>query len=132
MPSRRKSFAVSLLPMPIDPVSPTMRGSRELMERLFQISSYRRRYLWRSAEEGFERRGRLEDQHREAIDCLQPPATSLPQQSRLQRIVDEVANQGSSREPGERKVQRASALHSCARRVDEERCCGPHGSPFGE
>src|ERR1700761_4230716 len=91
MPSAANSLAVSLLPMPIEPVRPMTKGLAST-EHLHQRLAQRGRDLGPDAEESFEGRHRLMHQHTQAIDGLVAPRGGILQQFRLQRIVDDVAD----------------------------------------
>src|ERR1700761_5477817 len=98
-PSAAKSFAVSLLPMPIEPVRPMTKGSAlAFTQNLFQRRAQCRRNLGLHAKEGFKRRHRLMHQHAKTINGLVTARGSVLQQLRLQRIVDDVADRGGFRQ----------------------------------
>src|ERR1700753_2154832 len=98
-PSAAKSFAVSLLPMPIEPVRPMTKGSAlAFTQNLFQRRAQCRRNLGLDAKEGFEGRRRLMHQHAQSVDGSVAGSSRISQQFCLQRIVDDVADRGGFRQ----------------------------------
>src|SRR5579872_4526224 len=94
MPSAAKSLAVSLLPMPIEPVRPITKGFSVLAgtQHLHQRLAQGGRDFGFHAKEGFEGWRRLMHQHPQAIDGLVAARGGIFQQRGLQRAVDDVAN----------------------------------------
>src|ERR1700749_968919 len=92
MPSAAKSLAVSLLPMPIEPVRPITKGLAAGTQHLHQRLAQGGRDLGFHAKEGFERWRRLMHQHPQAIDGLVATRGRVFQQWGFQWAVDDVAN----------------------------------------
>src|SRR6185503_15044357 len=90
--SAAKSLAVSLLPMPIEPVRPItnglpfsiLAGTQHLHQRIAQGG----RDLGPDPKKGFERRRRLMHQHPQAIDGLMAARGGIFQQRGFQGAVD--------------------------------------------
>src|SRR4051812_3723121 len=99
-PSAANSFAVSLLPMPIEPVRPITKGllagTEDLHKRIAQVL----RDFWPHAKKCLKGRHRLMHQHPKAVDGFVPPRGGIFQQFCFQWIVDDVANCGGFRQGG--------------------------------
>src|SRR5436190_2011190 len=92
-PSPANSLAVSLLPMPIEPVRPITNGFLlPLTQHLYQRGPQRRRDLGADAEESLERRHRLVHQHAQPVDGPVAARSGVFQQFGFQGIVNDVAN----------------------------------------
>src|SRR4051812_48880427 len=111
MPSLANIFAVSLLPMPIEPVSPT-RSGRSAMQRLLEMRAQLRCHLRRRSEEGGKRRNGLMHQHAQSIDRLVPPGPGILEKAGLKGIVDDVADRGGHGKALKRDIQRSFARHA--------------------
>src|SRR4051812_17704348 len=92
MPSAAKSLAVSLLPMPIEPVRPITKGLAAGTEHLDKRIAQRGRNLGPDSEEGFERRCSLMHQHPQAINGLVAARGGILQQRSFQGAVDDIAD----------------------------------------
>src|SRR6185312_3532061 len=97
MPSAAKSLAVSLLPIPIEPVRPITNGSGPGTQHLHQRLAQGGRDLGLDGEESFERRRRLMHQHPQTIDGFVTARGSILQQLGFQRAVNDVADRRSFR-----------------------------------
>src|SRR4051794_24434315 len=92
MPSAAKSLAVSLLPMPIEPVRPITKGLAAGTEHLDKRFAQSLRNFRPNAEEGFEGRRRLMHQHSQAIDSFVAARGGILQQRSFQGAVDDIAD----------------------------------------
>src|SRR5260221_2436835 len=124
MPSRWKSFRVSLLPMPMEPVRPTVNGRSwrlsGIAKRLGQSRAQIRRHFWRDAEPGGKGGHGLMHQHAQPIDGAVAASTRLAQKLGLQRIVDNVRDRGFFGQTIEREFELGLSDHSETGRIDEQ------------
>src|SRR5580765_691395 len=120
MPSFANSLAVSVLPMPIEPVRPMRRGRSAIAQSLLEFVAKFRRDFWFDAEEGLERRDRLIHQHTQTIDGPEAAHFGTLQKVGLKRIIDDVTYRGAFRKHIERKVDGRCAFHSGARGVHDK------------
>src|SRR5690348_18468813 len=88
-PSAAKSLAVSLLPMPMEPVSPMTKGLA-MSQRLDQPGAQSRRDIGLHTKKGFEGWHGLMHQHAQPVDHLVAARLSGLEQFRLQRIIDDI------------------------------------------
>src|SRR3954463_15241852 len=88
MPCSANSRAVWVLPMPIAPVRPTIKGLA--MQGLHQPVAQALRDLGPGAEKSFEGGRRLMHQHPQSIDGQVSPRPGVLQQLRLKRMIDDV------------------------------------------
>src|SRR6185312_9375715 len=88
MPSAANSLAVSLLPMPMPPVSPIAKGLG--IERPLQMLAQSAGDLGPHAKESFKRRHRLVHQHAKPIDGDIAARLGICQQRCFQWIVNDI------------------------------------------
>src|ERR1700760_891044 len=93
-PSAANSLAVSVLPMPIEPVSPMTKGLGT-GERPLQRGPEPRRHFRFDAKKCLERWCRLMHQHAQPVDCDMPARPCLFQQFGLERIINDVEHSGA-------------------------------------
>src|SRR6476620_1244442 len=96
MPSRAKSFPVSVLPIPIEPVSPIIKGFRwresDTRKGSHEAFAQLGGDFGRHAEPGCKSWHSLMHEHAEPIQRPVTARTSSFEQCRFQRIVDDVGN----------------------------------------
>src|SRR5512146_3424871 len=112
MPARWNNFAVSVLPMPMEPVSPMTKGRFSVTaERLFEFSPQYGRNFRRYTEPKREARDRLVHQHAQPVHRLVSARVRLSEEIGLQGIVDDVRNASRIGQCGEIDVERRLASH---------------------
>src|SRR5882672_652997 len=103
MPSRAKSLPVSVLPMPIEPVSPIINGFRrgvsDTRKRLHEFFAQIWRDLRRYAKPGGKSGRRLMHQHAQPVEGAVTASTRSFEQWRFQRIVNDIGNSSPRRKP---------------------------------
>src|ERR1700722_9315196 len=97
MPSAANNFAVSLLPMAIEPVRPMTKGL-SCMESAFQHGAQARRDRRLYAKERLKGGLRLVHQHTQPINHEMAALGGVFQQLGFQRIIDDIADRGRCRQ----------------------------------
>src|SRR5262249_41307891 len=96
-------FAVSVLPMPIEPVSPTMSGLSSATDGLHKQPAQAFADLRSRTEEHLECRDALMNQHSQPIDRAVAATARVLQQVGLDGIVNKITNHGVCRHSLERE-----------------------------
>src|SRR5262249_59929269 len=118
IPSFANIFAVSVLPMPIEPVSPTMSGLSSATDGLHKRLAQPFADLGSHTEERLECGDGLMNQHPQPVDRAMTATARILEQLRLDRVVDEITNHRIRWERFKREGKRRRAPHAAARCID--------------